>query len=116
MANILGAAPLIIDTDLASWRNAASVVALGYKTGIRVKKLVLAVGAGGASSAGQVTITAPSDSATLYPPMLVPAGQAAYTILFTDEPTDAEGTLTWRDFAVTGVSSTGTRLYLYWTV
>ena len=116
MSNSLVSLPAIIDTDLVSWRNAASVVAAGYTTGVRIKKFVLAVGPGGASSAGTVTITAPSDSATLYPPIPVAASVAANSILVTDEPTDALGTLTWRDFAVTGLTATGTRLFLYWSV
>ena len=116
MSNSLVSLPAIIDTDLVSWRNAASVVAAGYTTGIRVKKLVLAVGPGGTSSAGSVTITAPSDSAILYPPIPVAASVVANSILVTDEPTDALGTLTWRDFAVTGVTATGTRLFLWWDV
>lgn len=116
MANSLVAVPAIIDTDIVSWRNAASVVAAGYKTGIRVKKLVLTVAHGGSSSAGIVTITAPSDSATLYPTMSVAASVAADVILFSDEPTDPLGTLTWRDFAVTGVTATGTKLLLWWDV
>ena len=116
MANALNSLPMIIDTDITTWRSAAAIVAAGYTTGIRVKKLVLAVGPGGASSAGTVTITAPSDSATLYPPMVVSATVAANSILYSDEPTDALGTLTWRDFAVTGVTATGTRLLLWWGV
>ena len=72
MSNSLVSQPAIIDTDIVSWRNATSVAAAGYKTGMRVFKLVLAVGTGGASSAGTVTITAPSDSATLYPPIWPP--------------------------------------------
>ena len=114
MANSLVANPMIIDTDITTWRGATAVKAAGYTTGIRVLKLVLAVAAGGSSSSGQVTITAPSDSATLYPPISVAASIAAYSILSTDEPTDTKGTLTWRDFAVTGVTATGTRLFLWW--
>ena len=116
MSNSLVSLPAIIDTDIVSWRNSAVVSSAGYTSGIRVKKLVLAVGPGGASSAGTVTITAPSDSATLYPPMVVSASVAANSILYSDEPTDALGTLTWRDFAVTGVTATGTRLLLWWGV
>ncbi len=116
MANKLNSLPMVVDTDITTWRNDAVIVAAGYKTGIRVKKLVLAVGTGGASSAGTVTITAPSDSATLYPPIPVAAAVGAGSILATDEPTDALGTLTWRDFAVTGLTATGTVLYLYWSV
>lgn len=116
MANVLNALPMIIDTDITTWRNDAAIVAAGYKTGIRVKKLVLSVGSGSASSAGTVTITAPSDSAVLYPTIPVAASIAANSILVTDEPTDALGTLTWRDFAVTGLTATKTILYLYWGV
>lgn len=113
MSNVLTQQPILIDTDITTWRNAASVVALGYTTGIRVLKLVLAVSSAGASSAGTVAIAAPSDSAVLYPPIPVPAGQAAYTILYTDEPSSPSSTLTWRDFKVTGLTTTGTKLYLW---
>jgi hypothetical protein len=116
MANKLNNLPMVIDTDITTWRNNATITAAGYTTGIRVKKVVLTVGPGGASAAGTVTIQAPSDSATLYPPMPVAASIAANSILITDEPPDETGTLTWRDFKVTGVTATGTILYLYWTV
>ena len=116
MANSLVTQPIIVDSDITTWRSAAAVKALGITTGIRVLKLVLSVAGGGASSSGNVTITAPSDSATLYPALAVPAGQAANTILFTDEPTSPSSTLTWRDFAVTGVTATGTNLYLYYSL
>jgi hypothetical protein len=116
MANKLVQQPIRVDGDITTWRSAAAVVAAGYTTGIRVLKMVLVVGTGGASSAGTVTITAPSDSAELYPPIPVPAGQAARAILYTDEPTSPSGTLTWRDFAVTGVTATGTVLYLWFDV
>ena len=116
MANALNSLPMIIDTDITTWRNAAAIVAAGYTTGIRVKKLVLQVLHAGASSAGVVSITAPSDSAVLFPPMPVAASIAADTVLYNEEPPDATGTLNWRDFAVTGVTATGTRLLLYWTV
>ncbi len=115
MANALTSLPMVLDTDITTWRNAASVKDIGYATGIRIKKLILAVGAS-ASTAGSVSITAPSDSSVLYPPLVVSASQAALTILYVDNPTDTEGALTWRDFAVTGLTATGTKLYLWWDV
>ena len=108
MANALKNRPISIDTDIASYRTSASAL-----QGIRVTKMILVVGPGGASSAGNVTITAPSDSAALYPPIVVPAGQAAGSAIWTDDPTEVTGALTWRDFAVTGVTATGTVLYLW---
>lgn len=114
MANALTQKPIIIDTDITSFRNDASVQALGWTQGVRVTKLILAVGDGATSVAGNVLITAPSDNAILYPTLAVGAAQAANTILFSDEPTDAKGSLTWRDFAVTGLTLTKTVLYL-WT-
>lgn len=116
MANALAQNPIIIDTDLADFRGAASVLALGGGQGIRVTKLALSVGSGSVSSAGQVVITAPSDSITLYPPVPVSAGQAAYTILYVDGPDIYTNSLTWRNFAVTGVTATKTVLYLWWRV
>ena len=111
MSNSLLQKPAIIDTDITSFRTSS-----GYLQGIRVTKLVLAVGPGGASTAGTVSITAPSDSAVLYPPLPVASAIAANTILFADEPTNPKGDLTWRDFAVTGVTATGTKLYLWYVV
>lgn len=116
MANSLTNFPMSIDADITTWRGATAVVNAGYKTGIRVKKLILAVGSTGTSTAGTVTITAPSDSANLVAPIPVTASQAAYTVLYSDEPTDPMGTFTWRDFAVTGLTATNTVLWLWWTV
>lgn len=107
MSNTYGK-PIILDTDITSYRTAASQL-----QGVRVTKLVLAVGSGSASSAGTVTITAPSDSAVLYPTLAVAASVAANSILYSDEPTDAKGSLTWRDFAVTGLTATKTILYVW---
>ena len=114
MSNSLNSKPMRINVDTTTWRNSTAIVAAGYTTGIRVFKLVLVVGSGGASSAGTVTITAPSDSSVLYPPMVVAGSVAANTVLFTDEVTNVNGALTWRDFAVTGVTATGTELQLWW--
>jgi hypothetical protein len=118
MANSLITMPVIIDTDLTTFRGAAAVVSTNCTQGssLRVSKLILTVGPGGASSAGLVTILAPTDSAVLYPPLPVAASIAANSILFTDEPPDAAGDLTWRDFAVTGLTATGTKLYLWYSV
>jgi len=111
MANSFASQPMILDTDTLSYRTTSGE----RLQGIRVQKLTLAVGPGGASTAGNVTITAPSDSSTLFPPMAVPGASAANTILFVDNP-DSGDYLTWRDFAVTGLTATGTRLFLWWTV
>lgn len=113
MANSLTTQPMIVDTDITTWRGAAAITALGYKTGVRVQKLALVVASGGAATAGQVTITAPSDSSPLYFPLVV-GTQGAYTVIYESNPTDPHGSLAWRDFAVTGVTATGTRLYLWW--
>ena len=111
--NSLITKPIVIDTDITTYTGASAVKALGGVEGVRVSKIMLVVGSGSAASAGQVTITAPSDSAVLYPPILV-GSQAAYTIILNDNLTDPKSSLTWRDFAVTGVTATKTVLYL-WT-
>jgi len=111
MANALNNNPIIIDTDITSYRTAAPSL-----QGVRVNKLMLATGPGGASIAGTVTITAPSDGSTLYPPVAVVAASPIDTILYNDNPTAPNTSLTWRDFAVTGVTATGTRLFLWTSV
>jgi len=107
VSNSLTSNPAIIDSDIASWRNSS-----GYSTGIHILKLILAVDVGKTSSAGVVTIT--SGSTTLYAPLLVSASEAAETILYSDEPPGS--LLFWNDFAVAGVTATGTRLLLWWAV
>lgn len=110
MANALNNLPAVIDTDITSWRTAS-----GYLQGARVIKITLVVGPDAASSAGVVTITSPSDGSLLLYPLLVPAGQAAYTMLY-NENQDVSGVETWQDFAATGLTATGTRLFVWYKV
>ena len=98
--------PIILDTDITSYRTAASVT-----TGIRVLKLVLAVG-GSSSSAGNVAIVNPENSQTLYPTIPVANATAANTIILNDNPT-GQGVMSWPDFKVTGLTATGTKLYIW---
>jgi hypothetical protein len=79
--------------------------------GIRVWKIALVAAA--ATTAGTVTITEPNSGIPLTAPMLVPAGSATDTVLFYDNPTQL---LQWRDFKVTGVTATGTRLFIWYRV
>lgn len=118
MANSLNTSPIVIDTDITTFRNAAAVTSTNCTQGcgIRVSKLVLAVGPGGASTAGTVTITAPSDSSTLYPPLVVPSASPANTELIVDSEPAVMGRVNWRDFAVTGLTATGTRLFIWYSV
>lgn len=118
MPNVLTQNPILIDTDITTFRSATSVVATNCTQGcgIRVTKLVLSVGPSGVSSAGTVAITAPSDSAVLYPPLIVTAGIAANTELYIDSEPAVTSSVFWRDFAVTGLTATGTRLFLWYKV
>ena len=113
--NSLVTKPITVDTDLTTYTGAAAVRALGGVQGVRVQKLSLVVGTGGSSSAGTVTITG-SDGIALYPPLAVAASIGARAVLFSDNPTAPNSSLTWKDFAVTGVTATGTVLYLWTTV
>ena len=117
MSNVLTQMPILIDTDITTFRNSASVTAANCTQGqgIRVTKLVLSVGPGGASTAGTVTITSPSDSSVMYPPLVVAAAQAANTELYVDATLDTDP-LNWRDFAVSGLTATGTKLYIWYKV
>ena len=99
--------PMVLDTDFSSYRTAAT------KTiGIRVLKIALSVGTT-ASSAGTVVITNPENSQVLYPSIPVAATTAASTIILNDNPT-GQGVMSWPDFGVSGLTATGTKLYLWW--
>lgn len=112
MSNSVNTLPIVLTADITSFRAAQTLQTQAF--GLRVFKLSLVVGSGGASSAGTVTITAPSDSIALYPPLSVSASTPAKTILFTDNLDNQQ--LDWRDFAVTGLTATGTALYVWYRV
>ena len=118
MANALTNFPISLDTDITSFRNAAAVTSTNCTQGqgIRVTKLALVVGTGGVSTGGNVSITAPSDGSLLYPILAVPGGQNIDIELFLDQEVGVSGALTWRDFAVTGLTATGTRLLIWYKV
>ena len=106
MANVYDN-PIVLDTDITSYRTAAS-----KSNGGKVEKLMLVVGSGGAATAGSVTIKAPTANGgfELYPPILV-GTQAANTTILNDNI--SRQVLTWADFAVTGLTATGTKLYIW---
>jgi len=111
MANLYNQMPIQLDTDIASYRAAQTLVAptSNVPTNVNVWKLVLQVNA--TSVAGTVTITKPSDGTNLFPPMPVAAGATAGSILYLDEPNSL---MNWADFAVTGLTATSTRLWLWY--
>ena len=109
MSNTLTNMPIIIDTDITSFRTSS-----GYVNGIRPCKIVLVVGTASAASAGQVTITSPNNSnQALYFPILV-GTQPAYTVILNDNVGSCR--LNWADFAVTGVTATKTVLYIWYNL
>lgn len=110
MANSLGSMPLTVDTDLASFGASQTLQAQPF--GIRVWKMALIVAAS-TSSPGTVTVTEPNSGIVLLGPMVVPAASPIGTTLYYDNPTQL---LQMRDFAVTGLTATGTRLFLWYRV
>jgi hypothetical protein len=115
MANDIKANPMILDTDFTSfaalWKTQTGET--NAPTSFRVRRLALCVGAGGAASAGEVTITQnASGNRLLYEPILV-GTQAAYTTILTDGPWSADDALAWADFQATGLTATGTRLFVW---
>lgn len=108
MANAYNNFPMTLDTDLVSYRATAPSF-----TGLRIAKIMLVVRPGGAATAGVVTITNPIGGANLYPPIAV-GTQAANTVIVNDQSTDPQGSLTWQDFSVTGLTATASILYLWY--
>lgn len=107
MANSFNTFPMTLDTDFVSYRATDPSF-----TGLRITKLMLVAGAA-AATAGVVTITNPIGGANLYPPIVV-GTQAAHVVIVNDQSTDPMGTLTWQDFTITGLTATGTILYLWY--
>lgn len=108
MANSLNSLPISVDQDLASFGAAQTLQSTPF--GIRVWKLALVVSAT-TSSAGTVQVSEPNSGIPLLAPMVVPAASPTGTVLFFDNPTQL---LQFRDFAVTGLTATGTRLFLWY--
>lgn len=107
MANSLNTQPIVVDTDLANFGTSQTLQSRPF--GVRIYKMALQVV--DTSVAGTVTITNPIDGATLLPSMVVAAAGTAGTLLYFDNITDL---LTWKNFAVTGVTATHTRLFLWY--
>src|SRR5437660_1373773 len=118
MANALNANPIIIDTDFVSWRatqtlNTGSLPGYTFKRqpGIHVTKLMLE--SNGTTVAGVVTITDPLDSTILWTSNVIVTAGAAGTVLDED---DFQGHFPgWRDFSVTGVTATVTKLFIWYS-
>jgi hypothetical protein len=112
MANSYNSLPILVDTDISTgWRANQTLSSNTYATGLRIVKIALVVSSA-TSSSGTVTITDPNDNTKLYPPLQVAAGVAQNAILYTDN-LDSQS-LQWRDFNVTGVTATGTRLFIWY--
>lgn len=107
MANSLNTIPITVDTDLASFGAGQTLQSTPF--GLRVWKIALV--ATTSTTAGTVTVTDPISNIPLIAPMLVTAAQATDTILYYDNPTQL---LQWKDFKVTGVTATGTRLFVWY--
>lgn len=111
MANQYNNQPLSLDTDTTSWRQNQTLVSQTSNALAGISPYKITLEPNGTSSAGTVTITAPSDSSTLYPPMAVAAGATTGTVLYYDNLTQL---LNWRDFAVTGLTATSTKIYIWY--
>lgn len=109
MANQPNAMPITMDTDANSWFAIQTLRAQTNRFGLRVWKLSLVATA--ATVAGTINIVDPNDNTILLAPMVVPAAQAVGTVLFYDNPTQL---FQWRDFKVTGLTATNTRLFIWY--
>ncbi|SRR6266704_5958391 len=125
MANSYNSMPIILDTDIATgWRanqtlntgNLPSNIqqtsgAVTRQWGIRVTKVEVI--SNGVTIAGTVTITDPKDGTVLFPPVNVPANAGASGTVIQRE--DFENHFpAWRDFIVTGLTATVTKLIVWY--
>lgn len=104
MANVANQNPLVFDTDFADF----SAIGLPGSLPLKVKRISLVAGATPAN--GTVTVTDKLSGVPLLSPMAV-AAAAAGQILFADD--FAAQQPYWANFAVTGLTATGTKLYVW---
>jgi hypothetical protein len=109
MANNYNSMPVVIDTDITNWGTSQTLQTKPF--GLRVYKIALYVGAA-TSSAGTVTVTEPNTSINLVTPMIVAASTTQNTTVYSDNPT--QHLLFPSNFAVTGVTATGTKLLIWY--
>jgi hypothetical protein len=103
--------PIQLDTDFVSWRANQTLVAQTSNALAGISPYKITLEPNGTSVAGTVTITAPSDSSTLYPPMAVAAGATTGMPLYYDNLTQP---INWRDFSITGLTATSTRIFIWY--
>jgi hypothetical protein len=108
MANQLSSVPIVLDTDLPSFM-AVQTLRPGQKWNMNISKMALE--ANGATSSGSVTVTDPVSGRFILAPMLIPAGDASEFIVFLD---DISSPIPATDICVTGLTATGTKLYLWY--
>lgn len=111
MSNSYNTQPIVLDTDTTSWRQNQTLVSQSSNALAGIRPFKITLEAASATSAGTVTITAPSDGTPLYAPLSVSAAVPASTIIYSDNLTQP---LTWRDFAATGLTATATKLYIWY--
>jgi|SRR5581483_3283404 len=109
MANSYNSQPIILDTDIASgWRALQNLAT--KQIGIRPTKLIIE--SNGTTVAGTVSIVDPNDSTQLYLAAIGAGAGAAGTVLVRE---DFPGWFpAWRDFKVTGLTATVTKIFIWY--
>ncbi len=120
MANSYNSNPIILDTDIATgWRanqtlNTGSVPGYSFtrQPGIHPTK-ILFESAGAANTAGTVTVADPNDATVLWTTAVAASATTAAGVILTREDFE-ENFPGWRDFKVTGLTATGTKMYIWY--
>lgn len=124
MANSYNSNPIILDSDTSSgWRSLQTLNVGNLPTtlqqaapvtrqwGIKPYKVLLI--ANGTTVAGTVSVVDPIDGTNLIdPPIGVPAGQATGTVITREDFQQALPA--WRDFKVSGLTATNTKLVIWY--
>ena len=109
MANVYNSNPITLDTDMTSgWR--ANQTLNTKQWGIKVAKL--AITANGTVATGTINVADPTDGTVLYTIQIpTPAATAPFTPIFVDFETTLAA---WRDFKVTGLTATVTKMQIWY--
>jgi hypothetical protein len=125
MANSYNSNPIILDTDISTGWRANQTLNTGNLTttaqqfsgavtrqwGIRVTKIVLE-SVGTASVTGLVTVADPNDATVLWNFGVTGATQQAGTVITRED--FATHFPAWRDFKVTGLTGTSTKIFIWY--
>lgn len=111
MANNYNSQPIVLDTDMTTgWKSLQTLDTT--PRGLWVFKITILTN-GTTGSGGTISVLDPNDNTVLYPGVYINATASAIGLVsYFDDITTSS--LTWRDFKVTGLTSTQSKMFIWY--